>query len=157
MPQVNDRYVDSLDFPAYPFQIEERAGKLFVLDPVRRKWVPLLPEEWVRQHVMQFLIREKGFPAGLLAVEKGFQFQGMPRRADVIAYDRNGEPALMVECKAPDVPIDQAVFDQIARYNRVIRARYLFVTNGVRHYCSKIDWEARTHRFIDTVPAFRDL
>ena len=116
-----------------------------------------MPEEWVRQHVIQFLHSECEVPMGLMAIEKGFRYQNMPRRADIIVHDRKGVPALMVECKAPNVTVDQGVFDQVARYNRVVRARYLFVTNGLQHYCSKIDWRDQNYLFVDTVPHFSDL
>ncbi len=113
-----------------------------------------MPEEWVRQHALQFLLQEKGFPAGLISIEKGFQYQGMQQRADIVAYNRQGEALLMVECKAPSVKIEQAVFDQAARYNRVIRAAYLYVTKGLQHYCCKIDWAANSYTFVEDLPVY---
>ncbi len=132
-------------------------GQAQVLDKVRRKWVSLSPEEWVRQHMVQYLLNEKAVPRGLVAIEKGFQFQGMLRRADIIVHDRAGDPLLMVECKAPAVALDQTVFDQIARYNLVIHARYLFVTNGLQHYCYKIDSEKKQYVFLEELPDFGAL
>jgi type I site-specific restriction endonuclease len=146
--------LDPLNFPLYDIKTRELEGKRVIFDVVRRKWVPLLPEEWVRQHAVQYLLQEKGYPAGLLSIEKGFHFQGMPQRADIVAYNRQGEAVLMVECKAPAVQIEQAVFDQAARYNRVIRAGYLFVTNGLQHYCCQIDWAAQRYQFVDDIPAY---
>lgn len=143
-----------LNFPNYGLEIRESAGQLAVFDVIRKKWVPLLPEEWVRQHAVQFLVHEKGFPAGLISIEKGFKYQGMQQRADIVAYNRRGEALLMVECKAPSVQIGQAVFDQAARYNRVIRAAYLYVTNGLQHYCCKIDWAANSYTFVEDLPAY---
>lgn len=146
--------LDTLNFPDYHLDIRNTGNRSAIFDVVRKKWVPLLPEEWVRQHALQFLLQEKRFPAGLISIEKGFQYQGMPQRADIVAYNRQGEALLMVECKAPSVKIEQAVFDQAARYNRVIRAAYLYVTNGLQHYCCKIDWAANSYTFVEDLPAY---
>ena len=149
--------MQSLNFPPYPLQIKKDAGKELVFDPIRKMWVALQPEEWVRQHVLVFLLEDRGVPAGLIAVEKGFTYQGKPYRADIIVHDREGKPAMMIECKAPEVSISQAAFDQVATYNQVIRARYLYVTNGLLHFCSKIDWSRQTYEFISSVPGFDDF
>jgi len=149
--------MQSLNFPPYPIQIKKDAGKELVFDPIRKMWVALQPEEWVRQHVLVFLLEDRGVPAGLIAVEKGFTYQGKPYRADIIVHDREGKPAMMIECKAPEVSISQAAFDQAATYNQVIRARYLYVTNGLLHFCSKIDWSRQTYEFISSVPGFDDF
>lgn len=149
--------MQSLNFPPYSIQVRQEEGREMVFDPIRKLWVALQPEEWVRQHVLVFLQEDRRVPAGLIAVEKGFTFQGKPYRADVIVHNREGKPALMVECKAPDVPVSQATFDQVATYNRVIRASYLYVTNGLQHFCSKIDWNRQSYEFISSVPGFDDL
>ena len=149
--------MQSLNFPPYPLQIKKDAGKELVFDPIRKMWVALQPEEWVRQQVLVFLLEDRGVPAGLIAVEKGFTYQGKPYRADIIVHDREGKPAMMIECKAPEVSISQAAFDQVATYNQVIRARYLYVTNGLLHFCSKIDWSRQTYEFISSVPGFDDF
>lgn len=149
--------MEALNLPAYDFRIREKDGKQTIFDPVRRQYVRLTPEEWVRQHFVQYLIREQGVPAGLVAIEKKFTYQGMPRRADVVVHGRDGAPLLMVECKAPDVAIRQDAFDQVARYNKVVCVRYLVVTNGLEHYCCIIDREARTYRFLDRLPRYEEL
>ncbi|MEZ4701485.1 MAG: type I restriction enzyme HsdR N-terminal domain-containing protein [Rhodothermales bacterium] len=146
-----------LNLPAYEAVVRETDGRSTIFDPIRRKHVALTPEEWVRQHFVQFLIRDRGFPAGLLAIEKGFTYQGMPCRADIVAHDRAGAPAMIVECKAPDVAIQQHTFDQIARYNTVLQASHLVVTNGMVHYCCIVDWGRHTYTFIDDVPGFDAL
>ncbi|MDX1548816.1 MAG: type I restriction enzyme HsdR N-terminal domain-containing protein [Rhodothermales bacterium] len=146
-----------LNLPAYAFRTREQGGRAMIFDPVRRKYVRLTPEEWVRQHFVQFLIREQGVPAALVAIEMGFTYQGMGRRADVVVHDRRGRPLLMVECKAPSVEIRQAVFDQVARYNKVVQARYLVVTNGLVHYCYVPDYEAGAYHFLDALPAYEAL
>ncbi len=149
--------VESLNFPQYQFEIQESEGRQVIFDSLRKKWLQLLPEEWVRQHVVQYLVQEKQVPAGLIGVEKGFQFQGMQRRADLIVHDRQGAAVLMVECKAPAVKITQDVFDQVARYNMVIHAGYLFVTNGLQHYCCKIEADTRQYTFLKELPDFSAL
>ncbi|MEM6287700.1 MAG: type I restriction enzyme HsdR N-terminal domain-containing protein [Bacteroidota bacterium] len=126
-------------------------GRTLVHDPVRRKWVALTPEERVRQRLLVDLLA-LGYPAGLLAVERGLTYQGTTWRADVVAYDRQQRPALLAECKAPGVAIDQATFDQLARYNAVLGAPVLVVDNGLVRYCcvrTEAGWA-----FVDAVPPF---
>lgn len=114
----------------------------------------LVPEEWVRVHFLHFLVQDLGYSPALIAVEMHFEYQGMSRRADLVAYDRTGVPALMVECKAPQVRIGPATFEQVAKYNRVVGARYLAVTNGLRHYCWRSDHPGE---FMDRIPPFEEI
>ncbi len=146
-----------LNLPACTLTVREEGGVSTVFDPVRRKYVALTPEEWVRQHFVHFLVQDRGFPMGLLAIEKGFRYQGTACRADIVAHDRAGAPALVVECKAPEVDIHQGTFDQIARYNTVLQASYLVVTNGMVHYCCLVDWDRHTYAFVDAVPAYEQI
>lgn len=146
-----------LNLPEYDFRYRRVGETQMIFDPIRKKYVRLTPEEWVRQHFLQFLVRERGVPAGLVAIEKGFTYQGMLRRADVVVYDRRGRPLLMAECKAPDVEITQAAFDQVARYNTVVNAPCLVVTNGRVHYACAIDRAAHTYHFLDDLPDFEAL
>jgi hypothetical protein len=148
--------VRALNFPPYEFRRDERAGKAVIFDPVRRRWVRLTPEEWVRQHLVQYLIQDRGVPKGLLAVEKAFPYRGRRWRADVVAHDRrNGQPLLVAECKAPEVEISQEPFDQAARYNRTAGAAVLVVTNGLEHYCCRRAEGA--YRFLDYLPRYEEL
>ena len=117
----------------------------------------LTPEEWVRQNLVRHLVQDLGFPAGRTAVESGFSHRGVQHRADVIVYDRSGEPVLMAECKAPDVKIKQEAFDQVARYNTSVGADYLVVTNGITHYCYALDRKERSYRFLRSLPRYEDL
>lgn len=150
--------MEALNFPAYEFRRAEREGKAVIFDPVRRQWVRLTPEEWVRQHLVQYLLQDRGVPAGLVAVEKAFPFEGRTWRADVVAHGRSeGRPLLVAECKAPRVKLTQDAFDQVARYNRVAGARCLVVTNGLSHYCCRRDAETGTYRFLDHLPHFEEL
>jgi len=141
----------------YDFDIRTDGGKTVIFDPLRRKYVRLTPEEWVRQHLVRYLIEDLGFPRGRTAVETGFSYQGMSYRADVVVYGRQGKPLLMAECKAPGVKIDQHTFDQIAWYNRSIQADYLLVTNGLDHYCFTVDRECETCRFLERLPRYEAL
>ncbi len=147
-----------LNFPsAYAFDLREVDGHREILDPLRRKYVRLTPEEWVRQNLVQYLIADLGYPRGLTAIEKGIDLHGKPFRADVIVYDRQGQAVLMAECKEPAVAIGQDTFDQIAVYNRVVQARCLVVSNGLVHYCYAIDREKEEYRFLDRVPRYEEL
>lgn len=149
--------MQTLNLPAYDLRTRERDEVREIYDPIRHKFVRLTPEEWVRQHFVQYLIRERNVPRGLMAVEQGFTFQGMQRRADIVVHDRRGQPLLMAECKAPGVSVQQKTFDQVARYNRVIEARYLVVTNGLDHYCCRIDRAAEDYTFLDTIPTYEEM
>lgn len=149
--------MQQLNLPAYDFQIRSEGGKSMIFDAIRRKYVRLTPEEWVRQHFVEYLIREQGCPRALIAVEMGFTYQQMARRADIVVYDRRGAPLLMAECKAPEVAVGQATFDQIARYNMVVKAAYLVVTNGLVHYCCALDRAQHTYRFLDVLPRYEAL
>ena len=149
--------MDTLNLPAYKFRTGEREDKEVIYDPLRQTYVRLTPEEWVRQHFVQYLIQELDVPAGLVAVEASFKYEGQPRRADVVVHDRQGAPLLLVECKAPSVPIRQDVFDQGAQYNLVLGARYLVVTNGQEHYACRIDFETQSYAFLDDLPGYTSL
>ncbi len=128
-----------LNLPSSSFEFREREGNTEILDTIRRQWVVLTPEEWVRQHMVRYLIDDLGYSAGLTAIEKGFDLNGIPYRADIVTYDRQGRAILAVECKAPEVKLSQKTFDQIGQYNKVIQARYLVVTNGLMHFCVSVD------------------
>jgi hypothetical protein len=149
--------VETLNLPTYEFRTTERDGRRAIYDPVRQTYVRLTPEEWVRQHFVQYLIQDLNVPGGLVAVEASFRYQGQPRRADAIVHDRQGDPLLVVECKAPRVSIGQDAFDQCAQYNFVLEASYLAVTNGQTHYACAIDFDARRYTFLDDLPPYDDL
>ena len=147
-----------LNFPTdYTFDLREIDGHREILDPLRRKYVRLTPEEWVRQHLVQYLTTELGYPRGLTAVEKGIDLHGKPFRADIIVYDTHGRAVLVAECKEPDVAIRQETFDQIAVYNRVVQARCMLVSNGLDHYCYAIDRKREEYHFLDRVPRYKEL
>lgn len=145
-----------LNLPAHPFRITSHNGQLFVFDEIRKKTLVLTPEEWVRQHFVQFLIHQKKYPKTFIQLEGGLKFNGMAKRSDILVYNRNGEKQLLIECKAPAVKITQAVFDQIARYNFVHRVPLLAVTNGLEHYFCRIDFEKETYAFLAGLPEFEN-
>jgi hypothetical protein len=149
--------METLNLPAYEFRTTEQEGKRHIYDSARQTYVRLTPEEWVRQHFVQYLIQELGVPAGLVATEARFRYQGQPWRADVVVHDRSGAPLLLVECKAPSVPIRQDAFDQGARYNLVLDAPYLVVTNGQEHYACRVDVDSGEYAFLDDLPSYEAL
>ena len=143
-----------LNFPTCGFRFKNSENKMAIFDRVRKKFVILTPEEWVRQNFVQYLIQDRGYSRGLIRIEHGFSFRGALQRADVVAHDRNGGPLLVAECKAPDVAVSQRAFDQIARYNTVLGCRLLVVTNGLKHYCCEVDRESQSLIFLPDVPQF---
>ncbi|QJD94455.1 type I restriction enzyme HsdR N-terminal domain-containing protein [Mucilaginibacter robiniae] len=143
-----------LHLPPYPFKLTEQNEQLFIYDEIRKKNLVLTPEEWVRQHFVQYLIREKKYPKALIKLEGGLQVHGRPRRSDIVVFNSDGQKTLMVECKAPAVEITQKVFDQIARYNITHQAPLLAVTNGLQHYYCLIDVPNKTYKFVQELPSY---
>ena len=130
----------SLNLPSYKINVAERGGRRMIYDFLRRRYVALTPEEWVRQHFTHFLVEHRHYPAALLGNEITVQLNGVARRCDSVLYSRDGgRPRMIVEYKAPEVPVTQAVFTQISAYNSVLRADYLVVSNGLAHYCCRMD------------------
>lgn len=125
-------------FGEYNFSTEERSGKKFIYDEVRRKFVSLTSEEWVRQHILRFLIHEKKFPKSLIAVERGMVLNGLKKRFDIVVFGNDGKPKMIIECKAAEEKLDKKVFGQIAAYNLSLRVDFLWVTNGARNFCCKL-------------------
>jgi type I site-specific restriction-modification system R (restriction) subunit len=146
-----------LNLPAYSFRTTQKEGKSLIFDAYRHRWVKLTPEEWVRQHFVRYLADEKHFPASLMALERSLKFNRLDFRADVVVFSTSGIPLLIVECKAPEVKISQKVFDQIVRYNFEFQVEYLIVTNGLSHFCCKIDKANQTYEFLREIPDFREI
>lgn len=128
-----------------------------IFDEIRKKWLVLTPEEWVRQHLIKYLVEDRKFPASLVAIEKLVRVNGLPQRTDVVIYDRHGKPMVVCECKAPEININQTVFDQAARYNASIKAPYLLLSNGLSHYFCKIDHNKSGSEFLKEIPFFAEL
>ena len=146
-----------LGFPTFAYKIRNGLKTEEIFDVVRRKYVTLTDEEWVRQHCIAYLIHQKKYPITLIAVEKGLSVNGLRKRTDILIYTKDGLPKLIVECKAPLVNITNDVFDQIARYNMTLKVKYLMVTNGIQHFCCSIDHENATYQFLEEVPEYGEL
>ena len=146
-----------LQLPPYPFKITDQNGQLILFDMIRKKNIVITPEEWVRQHFVQYLINQKHYPKTLIKLEGGHKMSGMAKRSDIVVYNPAGEKILLVECKAPSVPIDQKTFDQVARYNMVHKVNLLAVSNGMLHYYCRIDFENQRYQFIEELPDYGDI
>lgn len=146
-----------LNFPEYPFKVKTIGQDTQIFDAVRKKYVALTPEEWVRQNMVQYLICEKSFPASLLVVEMTIKYNQLQKRGDIVVFDRNGKSVFLVECKSTSVEITQKVFDQIARYNLSLNVQFLIVTNGLQHYCCQMDHHNRSYKFLEDIPDYRSI
>ena len=144
-----------LNFPVYSFRFKNSENKVAIFDEIRKKFILLTPEEWVRQHTVQFLLQDKKFPKSYINVEKLIKINNLSKRYDVVVFQPNGDIFLLIECKAPEVPISQNTFDQIARYNLVLKAKYLMVTNGLNHYFCQMDFENEKYIFLKELPEYK--
>ena len=146
-----------LNLPAYNLKIRQEGDTLKVYDQLRDKWVTLTPEEWVRQHFTTWLREQYHYPASLMSNEVGIEVNGTKKRCDTVVFANTGHPRIIVEYKSPDIQITQSVFDQIVRYNMALKADYLIVSNGLSHYCCKIDYSANTYHFIPKIPDYQSI
>lgn len=146
-----------LNLPSTDLRVIIKDDKELIFDSLRRKYVALTPEEWVRQNFVSFLINHKGYLAGLMNNEVSLVQNGIKRRCDTLVSDKYGNPIVIVEYKAPNVEITQKVFDQIVRYNYVFRAKYLIVSNGLNHYCCCINYDEGSYSFLKEIPSYADL
>lgn len=149
--------MQKLNFPDFSFRFKNSENKVLVFDEIRKKFIVLTPEEWVRIHVVQFLMTEKNYPKSLINVEKVIKINGLIKRYDIVVFLPNGNIFLVVECKQPNVPINQTVFDQIARYNLSLKADYLMVTNGLNHYFCQMDFEKESYLFLNDIPNYNAI
>jgi hypothetical protein len=146
--------MQKLNFPVYSFRFKNSENKVSIFDEIRKKFILLTPEEWVRQHVVQFLLQDKKYPKSYINVEKLIKINDLSKRYDGVVFQPNGDIFLLIECKAPEVPISQQTFDQIARYNLVLKAKYLMVTNGLNHYFCQMDFENEKYVFLKELPEY---
>ena len=146
-----------LNLPKQAFKIYNKEGKRYIFDAMRRKYVALTPEEWVRQNFTAYLISHKGYPSGLIANELQISLGTTKKRCDTVVYDRSLKPRMIVEYKAPQIEITQAVFDQIVRYNMALHVDYLAVSNGLTHYCCRIDYSSSSYAFLPEIPDYSSL
>jgi hypothetical protein len=146
-----------LNLPSFEHKIRTINGKQQIFDSLRKKYVVLSPEEWVRQHFTHFLIRQKNYPAGRIVQEVSILVNGQKKRCDSVVYDRSPKPLVIIEYKAPDVPITQSVFDQISTYNFALHVNYLIVSNGMLHYCCRMDYEQHAVVYLTDIPEYSEL
>jgi len=149
--------MEKLNLPTYNFNIKLEGQRKLIFDSIRKKYVVLTPEEWVRQNFISYLVEDKNYPSGLIAVEKKVDVNRMPQRSDIVLYNNKAVPIMIVECKAASVKISQDTFNQIARYNMKLQVPYLVVTNGLNHYCCQIDYENSSFKFIQEIPDYKSL
>ncbi|WP_186989438.1 type I restriction enzyme HsdR N-terminal domain-containing protein [Constantimarinum furrinae] len=143
-----------LNFPDYQFRFKSNENKPLIFDEIRKKFIVLTPEEWVRQHTLKYLISEKNYPKSLINVERELKLHNTLKRYDIVVFNRDGSIRILVECKAPGVVINQQTFDQIARYNFTLNADYLFLTNGLNHFACRMDFENEQYTFLKEVPTY---
>jgi hypothetical protein len=144
--------MQQLNFPTFSFRFKNSENKTSIFDEIRKKFVMLTPEEWVRQNVVHFLIYEMKYPKSWINVEKVIKINDLTKRYDVVVFNPDGSIFLLVECKATQIKISQETFDQIARYNMTLNAQYLMVTNGINHYFCKIDFKSENYQFLQNLP-----
>ena len=147
----------NLNLPEYKFRITKREGKEYIFDIIRKKFVSLTPEEWVRQNFLRYMIEELHFPVSLVSMESHMKWNQMQKRTDILFHGAAGRPVLLVECKAPKVKITQDTFDQAAVYNLKLKVEYLVVTNGLSHYCCQIDHENKKFCFLKSIPEYTEI
>jgi hypothetical protein len=149
--------MQSLNLPTYSFKIKSEDNRKFIFDEIRRKYLLLTPEEWVRQNFIKYLVNEKKYPPQLISIEMEFKINKLIKRCDIVVFNKSGRPNLIVECKSPSIAIKQDIFDQISDYNRHFNVDYLIVTNGIKHYCCKFDKNKRSFPFIEEIPEYSEL
>ena len=149
--------MERLNLPTYSFNIKLIEQRKYIFDFIRKKFVILTPEEWVRQNFLRFMVEEKKYPASLIAVEMEFKLNNLSKRSDAVVYNKKGKPILIVEFKGPDIKINQKVFDQIARYNMKLNVNFLIVSNGMEHFCCQLDYENNTYVFLKEILEFDNI
>lgn len=147
--------MQEINFPKFDHRLKSTENKVSIFDVIRKKFVVLQPEEWVRQHCIHYLMTEKKYPHSLINIEKELSINGLKKRYDIVVFNSDGSIFLIVECKAPKVVINQTTFDQIARYNLALKATYLMVTNGINHYYCQMDFEVEKYVFLKTIPDYK--
>ncbi len=147
--------MQKLNFPQFEYRFKSTENKVSIFDVIRKKFIILQPEEWVRQHCVHYLINEKNYPKSLINVEKELNINGLKKRYDIVIFNSDGSILLIVECKSYDITINQDTFDQIARYNLALNAEFLMVTNGLNHYYCQMDTEAERYQFLRDIPNYK--
>lgn len=149
--------MEMLNLPPFAYKIKQSGANSLIFDALRRKYVLLTPEEWVRQHFMHYLTGTLSYPRSLISIERGTTYNKLQKRTDMCVYDQRGKPHLLVECKAAHVPITQEVVKQVSVYNQVLQARYVVITNGLEHFCWQVDFGSRQFQPLQEIPAFKAM
>lgn len=147
--------MQTLNLPSYNFNVKKEKSKLQIFDSQRKKWVLLTPEEWVRQHFVRFLVEEKHFPPARIAVEYTLKINNLERRCDIVVFGKNGKPQITVELKAPQITLNQSVFDQIAAYNSYLKVDYFMISNGLQHFFCRVNMENYKYEFLPEIPDYQ--
>ena len=147
----------SLNLPSIEANIKKEGEKTLIFDSLRKRYVALTPEEWVRQHFVGYLGSQKHYPTALMANEISIELNGMTRRCDTVVYSRQLEPLVIVEYKAPSVPVSRKTFEQAMAYNHVLRVPYIIISNGIKHYCCHIDYAQMKAEFLSDIPEYANL
>ena len=148
--------MDKLNLPEIDFNIRKNEGNIEIFDIIRKKYIALQPEEWVRQHVIHYLINSLSYPKSMFRVESSLKYNSLDKRSDILVYNRSGQPHLLVECKSYKTKINQAALNQLTQYNKVLNAQYILLTNGINHFCCKKN-EQKQYDFIDTIPSALEI
>jgi hypothetical protein len=143
-----------LNLPGFAYQLKKAEGKIWIFDGIRKKYIVLTPEEWVRQHFIHYLIHQKKYPRSLIKVEGGLTYNQLQKRTDIVVFNREGEAWMVVECKSPELKVSPATFTQAALYNTSLKAEFITITNGLVHFCAQIDWLERKTKLLDDTPAY---
>lgn len=146
-----------LNLPPYAYKLKQNNASVQIWDAVRRKYVALTPEEWVRQHFIAYLVGSKKYPLGRIGNEISLSLNGRSRRCDTLVYDAEGQPLVLIEYKAPHISVSQKVFEQAVRYNICFRVPYIMLSNGISHYCCRIDYDSRKYSFLTEIPLYNEL
>ncbi|MBN2213305.1 MAG: type I restriction enzyme HsdR N-terminal domain-containing protein [Bacteroidales bacterium] len=146
-----------LNLPSYNFNFKIIRDKQYIFDEIRKKYVANTPEEWVRQNFIRYLIAGRNYPQALISVEHVISLNRLSKRCDAVVHSKSGNPLMILEFKAPDISVGQKVFDQIVRYNLVLKVNFLLVTNGLKHYCCKINFQNKDYNFLNEIPGYEDL
>ena len=146
-----------LNLRSFDYKIKKEKDRLFIFDIIRKRYIALTPEEWVRQHFVSYLISYKGYPLGLIGNEISLRLNGQNRRCDTVIYDIYGSPLMIIEYKAPHITLNQEVFNQVIRYNIALKVKYLVVSNGINHYCCVMDYDNMCPHFLKEIPDYNEL
>lgn len=143
-----------LNLPEFKHSLEKSDGKVYIFDVIRKKYVVLTPEEWVRQHFVHYLISELKYPKALLKVEGGLKYNTLSKRSDILVFDREGKPWMIIECKSPEMKITNQIFHQASVYNATHKAKFMTITNGLNHFCCSINWADGKTQLLSSLPAY---